>query len=336
MGFVTSIFARRMVQAAGDSVDGRALLRSIGLDPDSSLDVTQVVTDSDYYGLLERIASEVEFAHELPLRVGSLMRPDDYGALGLAWKSAPTVHQSLARIERYCRLWTDNLTYEIRDHSDGILFVLHRSGERRLGMRLSNEATIASATSLIRQTSFDQFCPRAVYLKHEGPASTVAHERYFNCSVQFGSDEDALWVSSNALSRPNHLADDGISRFLLSHLDAEIEPVETESVETLVQRALTRSLSEGVPRMEHVARSLGMSERTLHRRLSERGLSYKAVTETTRQQLAQNLLHQSRYSLAEVAFLTGFSEQSAFNRAFRRWAGQTPTTYRKKARETPT
>ena len=150
MGFVTAIFARRMVQAAGESVDGRAMLRAAGLEPDEPLDVTQMIADDAYYDLLERIAAEMESPHELPLRVGPLMRPDDYGALGLAWKSAPTIRSSLERVERYCRLWTDNLTYEIRDRDEGIDFIVHRSGERRLGMRLSNEATLASATSLNR------------------------------------------------------------------------------------------------------------------------------------------------------------------------------------------
>jgi AraC-like DNA-binding protein len=337
MGFVTSIFARRMVQAAGASVDARALLRSVGLDPDDDLDVTQMIAEGAYYDLLERIASEMDDAHELPLRVGPLMRPDDYGALGLAWKSAPTIRESLERVERYCRLWTDNLTYEIRDHDDGILFVVHRDGERRLGMRLSNEATIASATSLIRQTSSARFRPREVRLKHGAPETTSAHERYFGCPVHFGGGEDALSISSEALARPNRLADDGISRFLLSHLEAEITSVGTETpIETLVERVVSRSLSEGVPRMADVARRLGMSERTLHRRLSERELSYKALVETTRRRLAETLLDASAYTLSEVAFLTGFSEQSAFNRAFKRWSGLTPATYRKRAPETRT
>lgn len=329
MGFVTSIFARRMVQAAGPSVDGPALLRPIGLDPDGPLDVTHMVADDFYYTLLERIVATMENGHELPLRVGPLMRPDDYGALGLAWKSAPTIRHSLERVERYCRLWTDNLTYEIQDRAGGIDFVLHRFGERRLGMRLSNEATIASATSLIRQTSSTRFRPRAVHLKHPAPNSVGAHERYFGCPVHYASDRDALSISTDALLRPNHLADDGISRFLIMHLEAEIESHGTETpVESLVEREVSRSLSEGIPRMANVARRLAMSERTLHRRLSERGLSFKTVVERTRRQLAENLLRESRYTLSEVAFLTGFSEQSAFNRAFKRWTGQTPTAFR--------
>lgn len=329
MAFVTSIFARRMIQAAGPAVDGGALLRSVGLDPDSPLDVAQMIAADAYFDLLEQIAAEMHDAFELPLRVGQLMRPDDYGALGLAWKSAPTVRQSLERVERYCRLWTDTMTYEIRNDAGGIDFVLHRFGERRLGMRLSNEATIASAVSLIRQTSSTAFRPRAIYLGHAAPQSTAAHELYFGCPVSFGADRDALSISSEALTHPNHLGDDGISRYLLEHLDAELEAIGAEDpVETLVRRVVSQSLSEGVPKMADVAQRLAMSERTLHRRLAEKDLSFKALVDTTRRQLAQSLLRQSSYTMSEVAFLTGFSEQSAFQRAFKRWTGQTPTAFR--------
>ena len=330
MGFVTSIFARRVIQAAGKAVDASAMLRSIGLDPDGPMDVMQMVATDAYYALLERIAAEMPDGFTLPLRVGPLMRPDDYGALGLAWKSAPTVRQSLERIERYCRLWTDSMTYEIRDDEGGIDFLLHRFGERRLGMRLSNEATIASATSLIRQTSSTAFRPRAVYLQHPVPMVTSAHERYFGCPVFFGAEKDALSISSQSLAHSNLLGDEGISRYLLARLDTEIEELGTEDqVEDLLRRAVSQSLSAGVPKMSDVARRLAMSERTLHRRLSERGLSFKDQVETTRRQLSENLLRQSSYTLSDVAFLTGFSEQSAFQRAFKRWTGETPAAFRK-------
>ena len=329
MGYVTSIFARRVVQGAGRSVDGPALLRALGLDPDAPLDVTQMVSEEAYYDFLERLAAQMVNAHELPVRVGPLMRPDDYGALGLAWKSAPTIRQSLERIERFCRLWTDNMTYELRDDVGGALFVLHRAGERRLGLRLSNECTAASAVSLIRQTSTERFRPRRVLFKHPGPEITTAHERYFGCPVEFGAELDAVSISEEALERPNHLGDDAISQFLMSHLKAEVEAIaEEDPFELLVQRAISRALSEGVPKMAEIARRMGTSERTLQRRLADAGLSFKTLVDDTRRSLAENLMQGERYSLAEVGFLTGFSEQSAFSRAFKRWTGQSPAAYR--------
>jgi AraC-like DNA-binding protein len=87
-------------------------------------------------------------------------------------------------------------------------------------------------------------------------------------------------------------------------------------------------LSEGLPALSEVAQHFGMSGRTLQRRLADGGYSYQGLVDTARRQLAKRLLQETGYSLAEVAFMTGFSEQSAFTRAFKRWAGQTPRSYR--------
>lgn len=330
MGVVTAIFARRIAQAAGPEVDGDAMLRSIGLDPEADMDVGEMVAADAYYDFLERIAAQMKHGHELPLKVGTLMRLNDYGALGLAWKSAPTTRDSLERVARYCRVWTDNMTYELREEVGGSLFVLNRQGERRLGMRLSNEATVASATSLIRQTSTPRFRARAVYFQHEAPPTKSAHEVYFGGPVHYGAELDALSIAEEALDRPNRLADDGISDYLVSRLEQEVERLQSDQDPTveLVRKTVSDALSDGLPRIATVAKRLAMSERTLGRRLADRGLTFKAVVESTQRTLAHNLLRQSRYSLSEVAFLTGFSEQSAFTRAFKRWFGETPKRYR--------
>ena len=81
--------------------------------------------------------------------------------------------------------------------------------------------------------------------------------------------------------------------------------------------------------MANVAKGLGLSVRSFHRRLAEHGASFQTLTEETRRELALGMLQDERYSLSEIAFLTGFSEQSAFTRAFKRWMGQTPASYRK-------
>jgi AraC-like DNA-binding protein len=329
MGAVTSLFVRKVVRAVDESVDQDALLRSIGLDPDGETKVSEMVNDVAYYGLLERIADLTDGAIDLPLRVGASMQCDDYGAFGLAWKTAPTLRASFARAERYWQLLTSVSEYEVRRKGSGAYFILHRAGERRLGLRMSNEATLASVVSIIRQVSPVSFAPLEVHLKHPPPASTAAHEAYFGCPVIFESDLDALLIPAEALTRPNRLGDEGVTRFLLDHLEQELKKVAAErTLQQAVHDAVAQSLSEGVPKMVEVARRLGLSERTLQRRLGEEGLSYQKLVETARCELAEGLLVQSDYSLAEVAFLTGFSEQSAFNRAFKRWVDQTPAAYR--------
>lgn len=329
MGVITSLFARKMVAAAGPEVDASHLLMSIGLDPDADWDPKVMISDNDYYDLLEAIAKQIEVT-SLPLRVGAMMQCDEYGALGLAWKSAPNLLGSFARVERFARLWTSVVEYELRPDDRGTLFILHRSGVRRLGMRLSNEATLASAVSISRQVSPGAFAPIEVCVKHPPPKTLEHHVEYFGCPVIFNAGLDALLISPESLAKPNKLGDKGITQFLLSHLETELSRIGADgSLETHTKNAIARSLSEGLPKMADVARGLGMSARSFHRRLSEHGLSFQTLTETTRRELAEGLLKDERYTLAEVAFLTGFSEQSSFTRAFKRWVGLTPASYRK-------
>ena len=328
MGQITSLFAHKMVAAAGGEIDAHAHLGAIGLDADAPWDPKAMIPAEAYYGMIERMAEEMDVT-ALPVEVGASMRCDEYGALGLAWKAAPNLLGSFSRVERYARLWTSVVEYELRPDPRGTLFVLHRAGPRRLGLRLSNEATLASAVSLARQVSPGGFSPSEVMLKHAAPKSLDAHVAYFGCPVRFGTDLDALLLSNTSLEQPNILGDEGITRFILSHLDNELAEIRDDSLRSMAKDAIARALSEGMPRMADIARGLGLSVRSFHRKLAEHGVSFQTLTEETRRELAEGMLRDESYSLSEIAFLTGFSEQSAFTRAFKRWVGQTPASFRK-------
>ncbi len=329
MGQITSLFVHKVIRQTDDSLDKRALLESIGIDPDAPVDPKLMVADTDYYDFLERIARSDPNAIDLPLRVGASMRCDDYGAFGLAWKSALNLRGSCKRAERYARVLTSVTTYEVRDAQEGVYMLLHRDGERGLGLRLSNENSIASIAAISQQVSTAGFRAEAIYFKHEAPGSAAAHVRHFGCPVHFGTDKDALLISRETMQTPNKLGDQSISQFFDRHLDEEISGFSDEaSLERRVRDQIAQSLSQGVPTVSAIAECFGMSARTLQRRLSDRGHSFQTIVDESRRELAKRLLKETGYPLAEIAFLTGFSEQSAFNRAFKRWAGQTPRSFR--------
>jgi len=329
MGQITSLFVRKVINEADDSVDKDGLLRSMGIEPDSPNDPSYMVSDVNYYALLERLVELDGNGATIPLRAGAAMRCDEYGAFGLAWKSATNLRGSYDRAERYARVLTSVSTYEVEGTDAGAFMHLHREGDRRLGMRLSNEATIASIASISRQVSSEEFKPIQVYFRHSAPKSIEDHEAYFGCTVHFESDTDALLVSNATLQTPNKLGDGSISKFFDTHLEAELSQFEHEgSLDRLVRIQISKSLSEGVPTISDVAGHFGMSARTLQRRLSDQGYTYQVMVDELRRKLADRLLKQTNYSLTEVAFMTGFSEQSAFNRAFKRWEGQTPRSFR--------
>lgn len=334
MGAVTSVFVRKVVDAVSKEVDANALLQSVGIEPDAATDVGTMVSDVAYYGMLERIAHSIDDATDLPLRVGGSMQCEDYGAFGLAWKTAPTLRASIARAERYWRLLTSVSEYELRLNGDEAAFVLNRTGERRLGMRLSNENSIASAVSIMREISQAPFAPNKALFKHPSPKAVSAHERYFGCPCVWEADFDALVFPSASLESQNQKGDAALARFFTSHLDEELNRVlREETIGQRVRNTIAGSLSEGVPKAPTIARRLGLSERTLQRRLEGEGLNFQGLLDTVRREMAESFLINSDYSIAEIAFLTGFSEQSALNRAFKRWHEQTPAAFRKERRQ---
>lgn len=330
MGQITSLFVHKVIAQADDSLDKRGFLTAAGVDPDAPIDPKVMISDVDYYAFFASVVRADPNGVELPLRTGASMRCEEYGAFGLAWKSAPNLLGSCERGERYARVLTSVATYEVEQAEDGVYMHLHRGGDRaQLGLRLSNEATIASIAAISQQVSTSTFKPVAIYFKHAAPDTTRVHEDHFGCPVHFDADRDALLISYETMNAPNRVGDVDIVRFFDTHLEEAISQLEDDAaLERRVRSQISRSLSEGVPGVSDIARHFGVSGRTLQRRLSDRGYSFQGLVDESRRQLAERLLKETSYPLAEIAFLTGFSEQSAFNRAFKRWAGQTPRSFR--------
>lgn len=334
MGEISTLFVHKLVDVAtecepDDRTKRRRWFGSVGVDPDAPVDPKHMIRDTDYYDLCELIARESGLGATLPLKAGASVCCDDYGAFGLAWKSAVNLRGSYERAERYARVLSSVAIFEVVTEGETTYLLMHWEGERSLGLRLSNEQTVAEVVRLSREVSPRFFAPEAVYFKHQPPGSTAAHEEYFGCPVYYGADRDALSISESALTLPNRLGDPAISKFFDSHMEQELRELSDDSgLEKRVRIQISQSLSEGIPTVTEIAQRLGMSGRTLQRRLSDQELSFKTLVDESRRQLAERLLNETEYALNEIAFLTGFSEQSAFNRAFKRWAGKTPRSYR--------
>lgn len=329
MSQITSLYVHKVVGQASPGVETRDLVEGLGLAPEDPIDPAQMVSSAKYYDFFAALADRDPDGLILPLRIGAAMRSDEYGAFGLAWKSAPNLRGSYARSERYGHVLGSAETYSLEKTADGLLFCLEKAGDGRPGMLLSNEASISAVDTISDEVSTTQFTPLGVYFKHAPRGDIAVYENHFGCPVHFRSGRDALLVSEDVIDAPNKLGDETIAKFFDRHLEQELASLTNDSgLEQQVRRAVANVLSEGVPTLSLIASELGIGSRTLQRRLSDSGHSFQSVVDMARKDLAQRLLRETDYSLAEVAFLTGFAEQSGFTRAFKRWAGQTPRSYR--------
>ena len=335
MGRISTLYAHKVAAiAAEDAADPaarrRALLRTVGVDPDGPVDPRLMIDDDAYYGLCEAAVDGHPQPWRLPLRVGASMRCDDYGAFGLAWKSAVDLRGSFARAARYGRVLTSVVTHALITGTGTTLLTIERTGAPRRGQRISNEQTMAAILAISREVASTPFTPLAVFFRHDPPPTLADHAAHFGCPVHFGAERDAMQVSDQALRVPNRLGDPGLEAFFDTHLDHALAALPDEdALERRVRQQIAQALSEAPPTLAQVADRLGLSARTLQRRLAERGRAYQDLVDAARADLARRLLRDTDYPLAEIAFLTGFAEQSTFTRAFKRWTGVTPAAWRR-------
>lgn len=330
MSEVSSLYAHKAIAQAEASLDRHALFALCGLNARAPLNASIMIPEARYVALLEAIAEGDGTAPAFHVRLGASMRCEDLGAVGFAWKSSRTLRDGFERAVRFVGIVARVRTMDIVTGPAVTQIRFRRlSDETRLGARLSNEATLATFTAICREASGRPVKPIGALCTHDFVGDRTAMEDYLGCSLEDRADTHALIFDNAELARPNAVGDDAISRFFDAQLEEMLIRIDAErSLSMRVRSEVVKNLSGGVPRLSDVADAVGMSARTLQRKLADDGEVYQALVDRARRELAERLLRTTDYALAEIAFLTGFAEQSGFTRAFRRWAGETPRSYR--------
>lgn len=239
---------------------------------------------------------------------------------------SPTVADACRRLAAFFRIVDVRAVLDV-DPSEPALEMRTASGAELPAA--AQEYTFAAIVQRLMRCTEPGWGPAAVELTFAAPADTSEHARVLGAPLRFGSSRprivfsDDAWASPIVDSEPALLAvlDDHAARLL-----AELPP--SDELPGQVRSAIAAELAEGEPTPARVAKRLATSERTLQRRLKERGLTFAGLLDEARFAVARAHLREPRMALAEIAWLLGFSDQSAFTRAFRRWSGETPGAWR--------
>lgn len=193
---------------------------------------------------------------------------------------------------------------------------------------MSDEFTLAVLVARFRSRPVSPpFRPAAVRLTRPPPARPTRHEALLGARVLFGCAVAALEVPLPAWTARLGSADPGLQSTLRQLADRMGLGGAASDLEASVRARLRSLLPVGNPSVAEVARSLGLSERTLHRRLRAHGRSFREVLAAFREGEAERLLSSGALPLADVALRLGFSDQASWNRAFRRWKGMAPRAW---------
>ncbi len=190
------------------------------------------------------------------------------------------------------------------------------------------DVTFAAILELGRRGTGRRIRPLRVEMTRTAPVSE-AHRGYFDCPIRTGCAQNALVLRSGDLDLPFAGHNPDLLAILDPSLTASLGEIEAQSaLPQQVKILIKRRIASGKPEIGDVARDLGMSERSLQRRIAEHGTSYRRLVDEARQELGRHLLADGGNSVDEIAFLLGFQDKGSFYRAFRGWEGVTPATWR--------
>lgn len=235
---------------------------------------------------------------------------------------------ALRRVQEYFRLLGDIGRYDCTTAGNRVTLTFVPSAHWAIvGQQMGDFALAVPHVYACRYVPGFQLCE--VLFPYDRPADVSAHERLFAAPLRFGTNELSLVFPAELLAAPLLSADarldvllDGFAREKLATLPDARDPLAG------LRKAVREALQAGNATLAGTAMRLGLTPRTLQRRLANAGTKFATEVDEARRVLALKLVAQPQFSLIEIAFLLGFSDLAPFHRAFRRWTGSTPGRFR--------
>jgi AraC-like DNA-binding protein len=309
-------------------VDPEPLLAAAGIDPQRS-DVSGSRVSREAVMHLWELAAAATNDPSVGLVVGSKVRATTFYALGVAFLTSETLADALEVLVRYYRvIVTVPLELTLKNTKQTtVLEVTYTDPEYPL-LPVPYDSFIASIVGLCRLATTPDFHPLEIRLQSSDNNRGGDYKALFEAPVIFDADNNALVFDRKVLAEPLPGRSVDLLHATDKVLDSYLAALSPEELSTAVRKLILQLLPTGKAGQDTIASRLNMSRSTLQRRLQHEHTNYKELLENTRRTLAVDYVHDQRHSLSYIAFLLGFSDQSNFSRAFRRWTGKSPKVYR--------
>ncbi|HZA65463.1 MAG TPA: AraC family transcriptional regulator [Geminicoccaceae bacterium] len=283
-----------------------------------------------YLALLE-LAGEVSRDPCFGLHFGATHAFNTIGLLAYIMRNSPNLGAAITNAMRYLRLHVDAAELSLAFAGPEVRLIYRLTDPSIPPCRYYSEVIMVCFLKFVRLGIDDGWAPHEVQFRHGPPADLAPYHGLFGGLVRFDQSDDAMLFERQLLSRPLRTADHQLLRFLEEHARAVLAelPVADDDLIGRLQKFVVSALPHDGATLSAAARALGMSVRTLQRRLQTRGIVYARLVDDVRRRPSGKYLADPSLSLGEIAYLLGYSESSAFNRAYRRWTGRTPSADRR-------
>jgi len=329
---------RDIVQyVAAQGVELYGLYRDANINP-AWLDDPDRQVSGDVLKYLWREAVKQTGDRDLGLHIGEAFDLSAIGIVGYILLNCQTYGQVLEKLSHYTRLFSQGVAIYHTVSDNWVQCDCQIVGNLKNYLidepRQPIESTFAALVKATGQLTGKPLQVHAVWFQHSCPEDVSEHHRIFQTEVQFNQPTNRIVFEANCLNWAVRSANPNLLSVFEKHAISMLNiqnylPGYTQKV----MLAINHLLQGEVPTIEAIARSLTISVRQLQRELQMENTSYQQILDKTRKELALEHLQNLDTSIQDVAFLLGFSEPSAFHRAFKRWTGQTPLRYRRFEKE---
>lgn len=309
------------------------LLTSAGLDP-KLLDSAQARYPVTGISKLWHYAYD-QYGTTVGLQIARYFRPNHWSTLGLALQSSRNVDEFIYRICRYVCLISNAVELRFEESDVGAKKVTTRFLQP---VSLENERMESYMASALGLTEMMYGKPPKlirVDLPRVYPSDPTPWYEVFGDNIQWESAAFTVHLSRAVLDFKTPNIDSRIALMHETDLSERLEQLHNLSFSQRIRREVLQMLPNGEPSVKDVAERLHMSPRSMQRHLEEEGIGFRQLIDSVRLQVAKNYLTLTRHSLSEIALLTGFSNQSNFSNAFKRWTDLTPNRYRDQHQQSP-
>lgn len=319
---------RKIADAVAPRANARHLLKAVGLDRDALRDPLLRIPYGDMMMLSElgsRMTKDVAFG----LHVGEHVEQNSYGIVGCSVVSSATLGDALRTLERYLPIWTNVGKFKLDVEQSVAHFQWKYSDGSLPEPRHDVEMSMATVVRFNRLSGGAAWRPREVWFAHPKPKDVSEHARIFRAPVRFGMPVNSLLLDSTLLNLPMRGANLRVHEVITAAAEQllAVDPGNANLTQSVLS-FIRQRLCSGDFSLREASRHLGLSRRTLQRKLRQESASHRLLVEQARRDLSRCLLLGSHATATEAAYALGFSDPTAFHHAFQRWHGMPPQAYR--------
>lgn len=308
-------------------IDPREVIPEKFYRPDGRFVFADRIRFEDYDSIQAHAAALVKDP-AMGIRTGRFLHPSHLGALGYAWLASSSLRTALKRAQRFNRMYHEQMVLCVEEKPQ-YLRIFHRMNKKPTRPRIVGDGQVAATLAMCRSNFGDHIEPLEVTFKREKPSDPSPWIEFFGENLEFGHHLNSLVISAADADRKLTSSNPEMIKLHEGVIERHLMKLDRDSIVNRARLFIMEQLPSGRVTETDTARALNVSKRTLHRKLRENDLTYRSLLTQVRMDLAGRYLDIPDYTFTEIAFLLGYTDTSAFSRAFKSWFGQSPTEARR-------